>query len=170
MISANVGLKPLVSNPTLDVTNRWFSGGTDLRSNLFYHFAIQKTHRQGEWRMSKRRRSVELDQQTMDAINHQLEAFRMKFGREPGPDDPLFFDPDADEPRPLTEEQIDKIKSQITELAATAEIRPELIYAIRKTGRIVTESNQHLLGREAVDEWNSAVEEYYRLMKEGRIS
>ncbi|MFI2747265.1 hypothetical protein ACH5BA_13310 [Kitasatospora sp. NPDC018623] len=35
-----------------------------------------------------------------DAVQRQLARFREKFGREPGPDDPLFFDPDADEPRP----------------------------------------------------------------------
>jgi hypothetical protein len=29
------------------------------------------------------------------------EAFRVKFGREPGPDDPVFFDPEADDPRRL---------------------------------------------------------------------
>jgi hypothetical protein len=29
-------------------------------------------------------------------------AFREKFGRDPGPDDPVFFDPDADEPTPLS--------------------------------------------------------------------
>jgi hypothetical protein len=26
------------------------------------------------------------------------EPFQSKFGREPGPEDPLFFDPDADKP------------------------------------------------------------------------
>jgi hypothetical protein len=35
------------------------------------------------------------------ALEEQLQAFRAKFGRDPGPEDPLFFDPDADEPRPL---------------------------------------------------------------------
>jgi hypothetical protein len=32
----------------------------------------------------------------------QLRAFEEKFGRPPGPDDPVFFDPDADEPRPVS--------------------------------------------------------------------
>jgi hypothetical protein len=30
-----------------------------------------------------------------EAIACQLEAFRKKFGRDPCPDDPIFFDPDA---------------------------------------------------------------------------
>jgi hypothetical protein len=36
----------------------------------------------------------------------QRKLFREKFGRDPGPHDPLFFDPDADEPRPMTREQM----------------------------------------------------------------
>jgi hypothetical protein len=36
-----------------------------------------------------------------EAFEANLQAFREKFGRDPGPDDPVFFDPDADEPTPL---------------------------------------------------------------------
>jgi hypothetical protein len=32
-------------------------------------------------------------------------AFADKFGREPGPDDPLVFDPDAGTPTPLPDEE-----------------------------------------------------------------
>lgn len=39
-------------------------------------------------------------QQLMEGLENQLEAFREKFGREPGPGDPLFFDPDATNPPP----------------------------------------------------------------------
>jgi hypothetical protein len=37
-------------------------------------------------------------------LDQQLSLFRAKFGREPGPEDPVFFDPDAEEPRPLSSE------------------------------------------------------------------
>ena len=42
------------------------------------------------------------------AIRDQLRAFRKKFGRDPGPDDPVFFDPDApgDQPVPISEEAL----------------------------------------------------------------
>ena len=46
-------------------------------------------------------RSVPIDEQTRDALNEQRQAFIKNFGREPGPDDPIFFDPDADTPRPV---------------------------------------------------------------------
>ncbi|MGV1010232.1 MAG: hypothetical protein ACOYBY_16770 [Dermatophilaceae bacterium] len=40
------------------------------------------------------------------SIENQLERFREKFGREPGPDDPLFFDPDIDQPTPVDAEKV----------------------------------------------------------------
>ena len=42
--------------------------------------------------------------------------------------------------------------------------RPELIYAMRKAGRIVTESNQHLLTDEELQEWQDAIGEYLALV------
>lgn len=36
------------------------------------------------------------DDAVEQALEEQLRAFRAKFGRDPGPDDPLFFDPDAE--------------------------------------------------------------------------
>jgi hypothetical protein len=50
-------------------------------------------------------RVVKLDERAMEILDLQLQAFRTKFGREPGPDDPVFFDPEADEPRPLDREK-----------------------------------------------------------------
>lgn len=44
-----------------------------------------------------------------------------------------------------------------------AGVRPELIYAFDKTGRMVTEDNHHLLTAEDLAEWNAAIDEYRRL-------
>lgn len=41
-----------------------------------------------------------------------------------------------------------------------AGVRPELIYAFDKTGRMVTEDNIDLLTPEELAEWNAAVHEY----------
>ena len=35
-------------------------------------------------------------------------AFRKKFGRDPGPGDPVFFDPDADTPTAITPERMER--------------------------------------------------------------
>ena len=45
------------------------------------------------------------------------ESFKEKFGREAGPDDPLFFDPDCDVPTPLT---VSKVKRDLIEAARKA--------------------------------------------------
>lgn len=42
--------------------------------------------------------TVPLSDEAMEAIEMQLDLFREKFGREPAPNDPIFFDPDEDEP------------------------------------------------------------------------
>ena len=47
----------------------------------------------------------------------QRAMFRDRFGRDPGPADPLFFDPETDQPRPLTDGQWE---TDLDKLAATA--------------------------------------------------
>jgi hypothetical protein len=38
------------------------------------------------------------DKHLREAMERQAERFREKFGRDPGSAEPIFFDPDADEP------------------------------------------------------------------------
>lgn len=47
-------------------------------------------------------RLMALDRTTAQLLRTQAEAFERRFGRPPRPDEPLFFDPDQDEPTPLT--------------------------------------------------------------------
>jgi hypothetical protein len=65
---------------------------------------------------------------------------------------------------------LDEMMGQILSAGGQSGIRPELIYAMRKTGRIVTESNQYLLTDEDLQEWQDAIEEYLALVEkqEGR--
>jgi len=58
-----------------------------------------------------------MDKELHEAIRQQLESFKEKFGREAGPDDPLFFDPDCDVPTSLTEA---KVKRELVEAARKA--------------------------------------------------
>ena len=48
-----------------------------------------------------------VDPKDLDVYRAQLEAFRKKFGREMGPDDPFFFDPTAAEPQFRPPEEAD---------------------------------------------------------------
>ena len=49
-------------------------------------------------------RTVKMPPELAAAMEQQLAAFRAKFGREPGPDDPVFFDLDKDVPTPIDEQ------------------------------------------------------------------
>ena len=105
-----------------------------------------------------RTRTIKLDSESMDMMNQQLQAFREKFGREAGPDDPVFFDPDADTPQPFP---LEKYLEESTAAMVAAGIRPEIIYAHRKTGGLlVTEENQAKLSAEDIAEWEAAIDEY----------
>lgn len=42
------------------------------------------------------------EKQLHEMMERQAGRFREKFGRDPRPEEPIFFDPDADEPRPVT--------------------------------------------------------------------
>ena len=42
-------------------------------------------------------------------LHEQHAAFVVKYGREPGPDDPLLFDLAADSPQDLTDEKLAEI-------------------------------------------------------------
>ncbi len=75
-------------------------------------------------------RAVPMSPEVQRAMEGQLQRFREKFGRDPGPDDPVFFDPDADTPQEL---DWDKIRSEIVGGMVKAGIEPEKVYAYRKT-------------------------------------
>jgi len=106
-------------------------------------------------------KAASMEREMQEAIRSQLRLFREKFGREPGPDDPIFFDPDADTPQSCGPEAADRLDDQIVEAMSAAGVRPEVIYAFRKTGRIVTEGNWHLLSEADRKEWTDAVNEYF---------
>ena len=63
------------------------------------------------------RKAHKLDKESYEAIVQQLKLFKEKFGREPGPKDPIFFDPDCDVPTPLSEA---KLKRGLIEAARKA--------------------------------------------------
>lgn len=95
-------------------------------------------------------KSIPLSQEMVDLLGEQRQKFIKKFGREPGPSDQLFFDM----PHP---EQVEHMTVQAMKEAG---IDPAIIYGYEKTGRLVTEDNQHLLSEADLDEWNAAIEEY----------
>lgn len=108
-------------------------------------------------------RKVKLNDQAMDILKRQREAFVAKFGREPGPSDPVFFEPDADVPQQIDD---DFMQREIVDAMGRAGIRPELIYAYKKTGVMLTRRNESFAAPEDRAAFDEAIDEYLRLERQ----
>jgi len=53
-------------------------------------------------------RVLRLNEGAVELLDRQRELFIEKFGREPGPDDPVWFDPDEDEPTPFDRAKLER--------------------------------------------------------------
>ncbi len=93
-----------------------------------------------------------------DILEEQRRKFVEKYGREPRPGDPIFFD--MPHPEHLEHEMVEAMKA--------AGLDPAIIYAYEQTGLLVTEQNQHLLPDKDLDEWDAAIAEYEEKHGSGR--
>jgi hypothetical protein len=110
---------------------------------------------------------IPINHETAEIIAQQKELFREQFGREPGPDDPLFFEPGVADPQFLSDESTAEIWKSLLRAAGDSGIDPAIVYAMNKTGRIVTETNLHFLTDAELREWNDAVDEYHQKVEAG---
>lgn len=101
---------------------------------------------------------VQMDDDTATVMKEQFDAFVAKFGREPGPSDPVLFDPSKDVPTPM---EFDAgMDAQILTAMMQAGMDPMLVYASWKTGRMVTKKNSQFLEDADLAEWLEACEEW----------
>jgi hypothetical protein len=89
----------------------------------------------------------------------QTVAFRRKFGRDMGPDDPFFFDPQADTPQFREPEDADLAIDFLARLMAEAGVDAAAIYAFKRTGGLFPSAAMNLEPNDLL-EWNAAVYEY----------
>lgn len=90
------------------------------------------------------------------AIKDFYQDYVSMFGREPDPDEPIFY-------RLLLFEGIDEAWERGYKIMEEIGVDPALIYASRKTQRIVTDFNKGFLSDIELQEWQDAVDEYYSL-------
>jgi hypothetical protein len=95
-------------------------------------------------------KSIPLSKEMNEILQEQRRKFIEKHGREPGPDEQIFFDMP----------HLEHLEHMMVEDMKTAGLDPAIIFAYEKTGRLVTEENQNLLSDADLDEWNAAIEEY----------
>ena len=99
-----------------------------------------------------------IDERLREVMQRQAESFRIKFGRDPGPEDTIFFDPDADEPRPLDPDTATReIAEELRQAGVEAGIDSALIEAWCELGYVVTEDTRHLFSASEIAAWDHAV-------------
>ena len=101
-----------------------------------------------------------------DVYRRQTMAFRRKFGREMGPDDPFFFDPAAAAPCFREPEAAEDVLGKLAELFEERGADPAHVFAFRKTGGLLPPGAARLTHRE-LGEWEAAVAEYRRRNSQG---
>ncbi len=110
---------------------------------------------------------IPINHETAEIIAQQKKLFREQFGREPGPDDPLFFDPGVAALQFLSDDSTDEIWKSLLQAAGDSGIDLAIVYAMNKTGRMVTEANLEFLTHSELQEWNDAVNEYRQKIESG---
>jgi hypothetical protein len=89
-----------------------------------------------------RARTVPLDAGALEALEAQRQLFEAKFGRPPGPSDPIFFDPDADEPVPINEATVERESARLFRGMGLSEA---FVFANKTTGVLPCRTNLDLL-------------------------
>jgi hypothetical protein len=98
----------------------------------------------------------------LEALRIQREAFVEKFGREPGPGDPVFFDADADTRVALG---VGKARASVLKAMRAARIPPHLVFAYAKTGFVVSEEAYEKMRPDQRAEYDAAIAEYFAMEK-----
>jgi len=86
-----------------------------------------------------------------------VDLFRIRFGRDPGPGDPLLFDPRQDKPTPLPEQDV---RAAVAQLLEELEVHPAYQYAYRELGYLITVDNARFARPEDVARWGQVVSAY----------
>lgn len=100
----------------------------------------------------------------LETYRRQTQKFRAKFGREMGPDDPFFFDPDSCTPQYRSAKDAEFAISLMVELMGEAGVDPSAIYAFKRTGGLFPAERSPLTADEEV-EWSMAVDEYFEMVR-----
>ena len=111
-------------------------------------------------KLKQRSRAIPMSPELVEHMEAMRKQFVEKFGREPGPDDPIFFDPDADTPAFLSPAKMKADWERICEAGIKANLDRAVIYAMAKTGRMLTQENQKHLDPQEIEEWGDAVAQF----------
>ena len=108
----------------------------------------------------REQRDIERQKEAVESFKRQCALFKEKFGREPGPDDPVYFDPDHPTPRPF---DYQKLKAMMIAQLRKSKWPPEIIFAFDRMDRMLTEEDAHLWSDGDLAKWDNAIDDYFRL-------
>jgi hypothetical protein len=129
----------------------------------------KKKHRGTKLRESELAEERHARPNLREDLARQLDAFRKKFGRDPAPGDPLFFDPERDEPTPMSaDEQAGMVADLIEAMVRIG--RPELAYAFARSGYLVSAENKALIPEDGLREWQGAIVEWSEMSAADRAT
>jgi hypothetical protein len=144
---------PAFSEQVRAQDRRWHSSpGTELIGLAFELGHPQVITRDGK--------AIRLDQGGVAMLQAQSRRFEEKFGRPPGPGDPLFFDPDADEPQPFS---LLGIEDETVAMLEAAGISAAWIYAHQHTDGLLPRHDGSFNSESDRAEWQEAVDRYVKL-------
>lgn len=107
---------------------------------------------------------IRVDRDGTAMLEAQVRRFEEKFGRPPGPGDPLFFDPDADQPQPMS---LPGMETATVELLEAAGVCPAWIYAYQHTGGLLPRPDGSFVTERDQAEWDDAIARYLTLHQPG---
>jgi hypothetical protein len=96
----------------------------------------------------------------MAVYRKQVVAFRRKFGREMGPEDPYFFDPNTTTPQLRASKDSRFAMDVLVEMMVETGIDPAAIYAFKSTGGLFPDPTVPFSPAQQ-SEWNAAIREYH---------
>jgi hypothetical protein len=105
-------------------------------------------------------KTIRLDTASVSLLRAQVERFAETFGRPPGPDNPLFFDPDADEPQPM---RLPDLERHTVQMLEAVELSPAWIYAYQHTAGLLPRPDSGFASEHDRSEWEEAIARYLRL-------
>ena len=105
-------------------------------------------------------KAIRLDRGGEAMLEAQVRRFEETFGRPPGPDDPLFFDPDAGQPQPVS---LPGLESATVGMLEAAGVCPAWIYAYQHTDGLLPRPDGSFATDRDQAEWDEAVGRYLKL-------
>jgi len=150
---------PAFADPVAAGDRHWHSWpGTELTS-----LAFELGHPQVITLDSK---VIRIDRDQAAALEAQVRRFEEKFGRPPGPDDPLFFDPDAGEPQPVS---LTGLETETVAMLEAAGICSAWIYAYQHTGGLLPRPDGGFASPRDQAEWDEVISRYVRVHQPGAM-